>query len=194
LESTASKLSGTGVRRNFDTAKLRLMEIDPVLHLRYMAWATQLTLDAAKKLSAEEYAKDRGSSHAGIKTTLAHMFMADTLWFSRIAGEPYAKISDIAIPSTLDELEREWIQLLGRWQKWVGQLMPNQFGIEVGYTNSEGIAYRTPLWQIVVHLVNHSTMHRGQVIAMMRQAGMTPPVTDLIVFYRSLEKQAAPAG
>lgn len=167
------------------------MEIDPVLHLRYLAWATQLTLDAVKKISPAEFEKDRGSSHGGIKGTLLHIFRADALWFSRVAGEPFAKISDIVVPDSLEALELEWMKLLDRWAKWVGQLQPNQFGIEIGYTNSEGVSYRTPLWQIVMQVVNHSTHHRGQVVAMLRQAGAKAPATDLIIYYRMLDAQKA---
>jgi uncharacterized damage-inducible protein DinB len=164
------------------------MEMDPLLHLRYLAWATSAILDAAKQLPFAEYEKDRGSSHGGIKTTLDHMFRADSLWFSRVAGEPFGNIADVAVPDTLPELQQEWLTLLGRWQNWFQQLEPNQYGIEVRYANSQGVPYSTPLWQVVLHLVNHSTLHRGQVVTMMRQTGVKPPATDLIFFYRSLEK------
>jgi uncharacterized damage-inducible protein DinB len=170
------------------------MEMDPILHLRYLTWATQLVLDGVKVMPAAEYEKDRGSSHGGIKGTLEHMFRADTLWFSRVSGEPFGKISDIEVPATLDEIEKQWIQLFSRWQKWMAQLSSNQFGIEVRYTNSQGVPFSTPLWQIVLHLVNHSTMHRGQVVTMMRQAGMKPPLTDLIAYYREMETQRAAAS
>jgi uncharacterized damage-inducible protein DinB len=163
------------------------MEMDPVLHLRYLAWATAQILGTARLLPAEEYEKDRGSSHGGIKGTLNHMYRADTLWFSRVAGEPFGTIGDIEVPENLQELEREWTDLVQRWHRWFGQLEGNQFGIHVRYSNSQGVPYSTPLWQVVLHLVNHSTLHRGQVMAMMRQAGMKPPATDLIFFYRSLE-------
>jgi uncharacterized damage-inducible protein DinB len=167
------------------------MELDPLLHLRYMSWANELVLDAAKALSQVEYEKDRQSSHGGIKTTLNHMYVADALWFSRVTGEPFAKISDIPKPSSLAELEEEWTTLMERWIRWAGHLESSNYGMEIGYTNTEGVAYRTPLWQVVLHLVNHSTHHRGQVVSMMRQAGSKPPGTDLIMYYRSLEKQAA---
>jgi uncharacterized damage-inducible protein DinB len=164
------------------------MEMDPLLHLRYLAWATALILDAAKQLPPEEYEKDRGSSHGGIKGTLDHIFRADTLWFSRVAGEPFGNIADVAIPDSLPALQKQWLALLDRWQNWFQQLEPNQYGIQVRYTNSQGVPFSTPLWQIVLHLVNHSTLHRGQVVTMMRQAGVKPPATDLIAFYRSLEQ------
>ena len=66
----------------------------------------ELTLDAAKKLPSAEYEKDRGSSHGGIKGTLEHIFRADNVWFSRVAGEPFAKISDIVVPESLEELPK----------------------------------------------------------------------------------------
>lgn len=166
------------------------MQMDPLLHLKYMAWAVRLVLDAAKALPAAEYEKDRHSSHGGIRTTLNHMYAADALWFSRVAGEPFAKISDIPVPDSLQELEKEWTVLLDRWLRWAGYLESQQYGIEIGYTNTEGISCRTPLWQVLLHIVNHSTLHRGQVVAMMRQAGAKPPVTDLIRYYRSLGKVA----
>ena len=164
------------------------MEMDSLLHLRYLAWATSLILDAVKQLPSAEFEKDRGNSHGGIKTTLHHMFRADTLWFSRVAGEPFGNIADVIVPDALPELEKEWLTLMARWQNWFQQLESTQYGIQVRYTNSQGMPYSTPLWQIVLHLVNHSTHHRGQVVTMMRQAGAKPPTTDLILFYRSLEK------
>jgi uncharacterized damage-inducible protein DinB len=163
------------------------MEMDPILHLRYHAWATAQVLDAVKALPPEELKKDRGASHAGIETTLQHLFKADNVWFSRIAGEPFGNINDVPVPATLGELEKEWLSLLERFQNWYKQLQPNQFGIEIRYSNSQGIPFSTPLWQVLLHVVNHGTMHRGQVVAMLRQAGLKPPATDLIRYYRSLE-------
>jgi uncharacterized damage-inducible protein DinB len=48
----------------------------------------------------------------------------------------------------------------------------------------DGKPFETPVWQIVLHVVNHATLHRGQAMALLRQLGMKPPPTDLIFFYR----------
>ena len=53
----------------------------------------------------------------------------------------------------------------------------------------KGDPFETPLWQIVLHVVNHATLHRGQVMAMLRQLGIPPPPTDLISYYRSLPSE-----
>src|SRR3954464_9961853 len=117
------------------------MEMDPLLHLRYLTWATVSILDAAKQLPPAEFDKDRGSSYGGIKGTLEHIFRADNVWFSRVAGEPFANIADVPVPATFPELEREWMALLDRFQKWFQQLEANRYSTEVRYSNSQGVPF-----------------------------------------------------
>ena len=47
--------------------------------------------------------------------------------------------------------------------------------------------YRNPLWQSLLHVINHGTYHRGQVTTMLRQLGAQPILTDLMHFYRERE-------
>ena len=54
----------------------------------------------------------------------------------------------------------------------------------VAYSTMEGTPWRQPIWQVLLHVVNHGTHHRGQVSGFLRTLGHTPPVTDLICFYR----------
>ena len=55
---------------------------------------------------------------------------------------------------------------------------------EVHYTSLAGLSFQTPLWQIVLHVVNHGTHHRGQVSGFLRRMGVVPPPLDLIAYYR----------
>ena len=43
--------------------------------------------------------------------------------------------------------------------------------------------FRVPRWQIVLHAINHSTFHRGQIVSMLRALGVQPPNTDLTCYY-----------
>jgi uncharacterized damage-inducible protein DinB len=54
----------------------------------------------------------------------------------------------------------------------------------VRVTPTSGGEYVHSYRQMFRHVVNHSSYHRGQVVTMMRQAGVKPPSTDLILFYR----------
>ena len=57
--------------------------------------------------------------------------------------------------------------------------------VPVPHEDSRGNGYEMPAWQIVMHVVNHGSYHRGQVTLLMRKAGLIPPPTDLIAFYRN---------
>ncbi|MGH7465840.1 MAG: DinB family protein, partial [Longimicrobiales bacterium] len=61
----------------------------------------------------------------------------------------------------------------------------------IEYRSMAGAAYHSALWQMLRHVVNHSTYHRGQVTTMLRQLGRAAPSTDLIHYYRTMEPELA---
>jgi uncharacterized damage-inducible protein DinB len=81
-------------------------------------------------------------------------------------------------------LNRECPALLKQWETWASALTDESVHIKVDYTNPKGNPDRTPQWQIVLHVVNHGTHHRGQVSGFLRALGKVPPPLDLMAFYR----------
>jgi uncharacterized damage-inducible protein DinB len=81
-------------------------------------------------------------------------------------------------------LRQEWPPLLAEWQELVGN--GKDVATVVNYSDLKGNAYSTPLWQIVLHVVNHGTHHRGQASGFLRAMGHKPPPLDLIFYYREL--------
>ena len=151
-------------------------------HLRFSAWATKRLLEAAAALPPEELRRDRGSSHRSIEETLAHGFQADRAWLSRLTENPHRMaMKDPEEVHDLAFLQREWPLLHEKWLAWAGSAIADDV---IWYKNLAGREFQNPVWQIVLHVVNHATQHRGQVSAMLRMAGVTPPSTDLIGFYR----------
>ncbi len=71
------------------------------------------------------------------------------------------------------------------WLDWAGSLTAEEWPEPFTFLNSKGVKSTLPTWQIVLHVVNHGSYHRGQVATLLRQSGFTPPGTDLIMFYRS---------
>ncbi len=88
-----------------------------------------------------------------------------------------------------ESMDQEWPELQRRWEEWAASLTDADLARVVPYKAMNGTPYETPVWQIVLHVVNHATLHRGQVMAMLRQLGVAPPPTDLIFYYR--EKKIA---
>jgi uncharacterized damage-inducible protein DinB len=160
-------------------------------HLQFHRWATQRIVEAARPLSSEAFHKDHGTSFKSIFGTLAHIYQADSTWFGRIHGNPDSQTMNYPPKSDLAGLTADWFVLLDRAVEWSLKLNEAQWNDIISYKDSKGNSHQTPLLPIVMHLVNHGSYHRGQVASLLRQSGVTPPSTDLILFYRQAFAQKA---
>ena len=152
-------------------------------HLDYTAWATARLLKAAEELSPEELIRDFATADKNVTGTLAHIFAADRVWMSRVHGRPAGRFIS-AEDRDLALLRREWPALLQLWKQWAAGLTDASALAVLTYQDLKGRTWESPLWQIVLHVVNHGTHHRGQVAGFLRAMGHVPPPLDLIAYYR----------
>jgi uncharacterized damage-inducible protein DinB len=151
------------------------------LHLRYSAWASLKLVVAVRVIPDGEFEKPVGVSHSSLLGTLAHILWADWLWFTRVV-EPMDNPGQ-----TREALETVWPDLHKKWISWAERANEAEINRAVEYKSIlDGKIARTAACQIVLHIVNHATLHRGQAMAMLRQMGIAPPHTDLMNFYREL--------
>jgi uncharacterized damage-inducible protein DinB len=143
------------------------------LHFGYSNWASRRLRDAALGLSKEEQLKDLGVSHKSLHETLQHIFLADRIWFSRTVDPGVLELDDP-------------LAVAKRWEDWAERLSDQDLLRVVDYKDMKENDHRTPVWQIVLHVVNHGTLHRGQAMSLLRQLGAAPPPTDLIYYYREI--------
>ncbi len=160
------------------------------LHLRYSGWASRKLLEAAQALTDEQRQRPMSVSHDSLQQTLAHIYFADAVWYKRVvdAGAPAPGPQD---RPSMETLAAAWPELQSKWEKWSDSLTDAGLERRARYRFTNGSEGETPVWQILMHVVNHATLHRGQVVAMLRQLGQKPPATDLIWYYRELESAAA---
>jgi uncharacterized damage-inducible protein DinB len=154
------------------------------LHLEYNAWASVRLLDAADTLSDAELARDLGTADKCVLGTLVHVFGADRIWLGRVReglqGErPGPEFHDLAV------LRGAWPDLHRQWQEWAAPLTDADLQRVVSYRDLRGNPWKSSLWKILLHVVNHGTHHRGQAVGFMRSLGHTPPPLDLITYYRT---------
>ena len=154
------------------------------MHVRYTTWASARIVAAASTLTAEELTRDFKSADRHVLGTLAHVYAADRAWLGRIDGAPLRVFLDPEADVRLAVLQHDWPALLGRWQAWADAL--HDSSAWASYHDLQGKTHTTPLWQIVLHVVNHATHHRGQAAAMIRAMGHVPPPLDLIRYYREV--------
>ncbi|HEX5229814.1 MAG TPA: DinB family protein [Bryobacteraceae bacterium] len=154
-------------------------------HLDYTAWASHRLLDAAAKLSPEELTRDFKTADKCVLDTLVHVYAADRIWLARVRNEPRATFVDPE-DRDLTLLQSEWPALLERWKLWLRDFTDTDTTRVIAFQDLKGRPYSQPAWQIVLHVVNHGTHHRGQVSGFLRSMGQTPPPLDLMAYYRTL--------
>jgi len=160
------------------------------LHVDYTAWASARLLDAASNLSEEELTRDFKTADRTVLDTLVHVFAADRVWLSRIQGAPRTTFVDPEDKS-MAALEKEWPALHQRWKDWASALTDGDTTAKIAFNDFRGNPYELPVWQIMMHVVNHGTHHRGQVAGFLRAMGHQPPPLDMTAYYRHLAATVA---
>lgn len=149
----------------------------------YNRWANARTLDAASKLTADEFTKDLRSSYRSVRDTLTHVMSAEWIWLMRWKGiSPKAMLAPSDFP-TISLLRARWAEVEREQAEFVSSVTDKDLDTMIAYVNMKGERWTYPLWQMMHHVVNHSTYHRGQVTTMLRQLGAEPVATDFLVFY-----------
>lgn len=161
------------------------------LHLRYTGWASRRLVDAAAQLEPEQRSRPMGVSHHSVLGTLGHVHFGDRIWYTRVIDPSLAPLPPIDQLSTLEALQKDWPELQRRWVDWADSLSDSDLDQMVYYSGPGGKPNRQQTWKLILHVVNHGTLHRGQVMAMLRQLGVKPPATDLIFYYRELDAAAS---
>jgi len=159
-----------------------------VRHLfAYTEWANARVLEAAEKLPPAELLRDVHISYKSILGTLLHMAGAEWLWLERWHGNSPVG-PDVWAGWTADDarsprqVREQWQPVIQRRNAYLDGISDPDLSRELGYRRFTGEAYSLPLGQQMQHVVNHATLHRGQVVGMIRQLGVAPPSTDLLFY------------
>jgi uncharacterized damage-inducible protein DinB len=150
----------------------------------YNAWANRRALDSAEKLSAEQFVQRIESSFPSVRDTLAHIYGAEWIWLERFHGRSPSGLPASAEFTDVNTLRQHWLEHEERLLNFGRTLSQADLDREIEYKTLKFGVYRNPLWQSMLHVVNHGTYHRGQVTTMLRQLGAQPILTDLMHFYR----------
>ena len=151
---------------------------------RYNRWVNARLYAAAASLPDAEYRTDRGVFFLSLHGTLNHVLVADRLWLGRIAGEVPALALDQILVDDLPgltearRLQDEQIVAL------VDGLDDERLRGTLTYRNTRGDEFRQPLAQVLAHVFNHQTHHRGQAHAVLTGLGRDAPSLDLAAHLR----------
>ena len=150
---------------------------------RYNSWQNENLYSCADRLPDEARRQERGAFFGSIHATLNHLLWGDEIWMSRFWGTPRPKAGipeSTSLRADWDELKRDRVDFDKRIVAWADGLAESDIAGDLTYYS--GAAKRdiaAPKWQLITHVFNHQTHHRGQVHCMLTQAGLRPGATDL---------------
>ena len=166
------------------------MNLPDITHLlSYTEWANELAMTAAGKLPDESLRRDVGISHNSIFGTLLHMAGAEWIWLERWHGRSPARAEAWSMwtPAScadLAMLQDRWAEVADRRGQYVARLDESTLAADLPFKLLSGDASSMRLVDQMQHVANHATLHRGQVVGMIRQLGIDPPSTDLLFYLR----------
>lgn len=151
---------------------------------RYNEWANERLALSALALSFEAFNEVRGGSHPSLRDALAHIVASEWVWLERWGGanptEPPVWIDATDAVTLVDEMRR----VDAARAAYLAGLSDSELDVVLSFTFMSGKPGAHRLRDLLIHVANHSTYHRGQVASMLRQAGVVPPATDF-VYYRA---------
>jgi len=154
---------------------------------RYMAWANNRIFDAVAALPEGEATKPRRSVFKNIVHTLNHVYVIDRIFQAHLEGREHGYTArNTPDHPPLEELRRMQGALDDWYVGWSDRLTDRELERELSFSFVGGGAGRMSCAEILMHLVNHTTYHRGYIADMLYQVPANPPTTDLTVFLRDV--------
>lgn len=151
----------------------------------YNLWANQILLKPVLALNETQQQQTVASSYGSLQATLLHMWDAESICWQRLKLQEQIIIPSVMQQPTVQEIANGLIDQSRQWEVWVKQSKENMLQHVFGYHNSKGAYFKNPIWQTVMHLFNHQTYHRGQIVTMLHHLEIKKiPNTDFIGWCR----------
>lgn len=157
------------------------------IDLQYSAWATRSLLTVCAGLSAEQQRLDLGASHRSVLKSLHHVYVAERFWTGCLLADRIPPldglVKELAAPELpFDELAQSWPKIWVEIDGWLATTSEEFLSQTILLTISSESRFDCPRWQILRHIVNHATLHRGQILIMLRKLGKKPPCVDYLEY------------
>lgn len=152
----------------------------------YNIWANKRLITALLKLDEKELDKDTGSSFPSIRKTVYHIWSAEAIWMQRLRLAEHPQWMETDFKGSFEEACKAWQEQSAELLDFISKQYEDRGLMHtIQYYNRKKQSFKNPVYLILLHCFNHSTFHRGQIVTMLRQAGVSRiPETDLIAFAR----------
>lgn len=147
----------------------------------YNRWANARLMASVADVSEEDYTRTVGGSFSTLRNTLSHLCGADWVWLQRFGGRSPRELPAGRQTPTPGALREKWLEVEEGWAALAKGLEEKRLRETLSYQSFSGEDFSRPVGEVLAHVVNHSTYHRGQVATLMRQLGRTPASTEYLM-------------
>ena len=155
----------------------------------YTYWANRRYLAVAQGLTERQLRSKQGHSWGDVYSVLLHMLSSETVWLRRWHGDsPKGHLDPNDYP-TLNAVREKWLQVEREMRTFIDRQTDQSLTSELEYINFSGQSFRLPLWQLLMHVPNHETHHRGELAAMFALMKVAHPEEEVVQYFLDLSGQ-----
>ena len=148
----------------------------------YNYWARDRQLKAVATIPTPELSRPLGGSFPSLLHHLVHIMEIESLWLQRFQGVARPSMRRAAEFPDVTAIATRWAEVEGELRPYVNRLVDADLERVVNGRFTSGASFAIPLGDLLIHVVNHGSYHRGQVTTLIRQLGFTPAPVDFTVF------------
>lgn len=155
-------------------------------YTKYNVWANSTLLSIIdNQINYLDIDREIISSFPSVRKTIYHIWDAESIWWMRLNNLPIVDWPSKSFSGNFKEAKEQMLASSLKMLNFVEQSNEIYLNETFTYLNSERKEFSNKIWESVLHCMNHSTYHRGQVVTMLRQLGLKEiPSTDFITFIR----------
>jgi uncharacterized damage-inducible protein DinB len=155
----------------------------------YAYWANRRYIAVAEGMPEKKLLKQQGHSWGSVLSVLLHMLSSETVWLRRWQGDSPSRHLDPNDYPTLTAVKEKWVAVEREMRQFINLQTEEDLGREITYTNFSGQQFHVPLWQVLMHVPNHETHHRGELAAMFAAMNVPHPEEEVIQYFLDLSGQ-----
>lgn len=151
----------------------------------FNVWASRQLMSVFLSLPEEQQKQELPGSFKSLYHTILHMWDAESIWWQRMKLHERIMRPGDHFSGSMQDLVNGLAAQSRQWEEWVSQSTEMQLEHVFQYETFDKVQYKQPVWQMLLHVFNHGTYHRGQLVSQFRQLGVTKiPATDFILWSR----------
>lgn len=148
----------------------------------YNYWANKRYLAVAEMLSAEQLFRKQGHSWDSVHAVFVHMMSSERMWPQRWRGGNGEFLDPKDFP-TVVSIRETWVEVEKNMRGFLAEQTEGSLLRDVTYTNPKGQTFTLPLWQMMAHVPNHNTHHRGELAAMFTLMDVPHPEEEVVQYF-----------